>query len=86
MTLEAAIAYLRSRNKYVVDKDCKFTPTTPECTNIEKTIKLRQKELKNERDQILHKLSSTSAGVEWPILLGRKDKTVEVPTLHKNNI
>ena len=86
MTLEAAIAYLRSRNKYVVDKDCKFTTTSPECTNIEKTIKLRQKELKNERDQILHKLSSAPTDFEWPILLGRQDKTLEVCELRKNNI
>ena len=78
MTLEAAIAYLRSRNKYVVDKDCKFTPTTPENTDIQKTIKLRQKELKNERDQILHELSSTSAGVERQVLLGRKNQTLEM--------
>jgi hypothetical protein len=78
MTLEAAIAYLRSRNKYVVDKDCKFTPTTPENTDIQKTIKLRQKELKNERDQILHELSSTSAGVERQVLLGRKNQTMEM--------
>jgi len=81
MTLEAAIAYLRSRNKYVVDKDCKFTPTSPECTNIEKTIKLRQKELKNERDQILHELPSTSAGVERQVLLGRKNQTMEMREL-----
>jgi hypothetical protein len=81
MTLEAAIAYLRSRNKYVVDKDCKFTPTTPENTDIQKTIKLRQKELKNERDQILHELSSTSAGVERQVLLGRKNQTLEMREL-----
>ena len=81
MTLEAAIAYLRSRNKYVVDKDCKFTPTTPENTDIQKTIKLRQKELKNERDQILHELSSTSAGVERQVLLGRKNQTMEMREL-----
>jgi hypothetical protein len=81
MTLEAAIAYLRSRNKYLVDKDCKFTPTTPENTDIQKTIKLRQKELKNERDQILHELSSTSAGVERQVLLGRKNQTLEMREL-----
>ena len=81
MTLEAAIAYLRSRNKYVVDKDCKFTPTTPENTDIQKTIKLRQKELKNERDQILHELPSTSAGVERQVLLGRKNQTLEMREL-----
>jgi len=81
MTLEAAIAYLRSRNKYLVDKDCKFTPTTPENTDIQKTIKLRQKELKNERDQILHELSSTSAGVERQVLLGRKNQTMEMREL-----
>ena len=81
MTLEAAIAYLRSRNKYVVDKDCKFTPTTPENTDIQKTIKLRQKELKNERDQILHELSSTQAGVERQVLLGRKNQTLEMREL-----
>ena len=81
MTLEAAIAYLRSRNKYVVDKDCKFTPTSPECTNIEKTIKLRQKELKNERDQILYKLQNAPAGVERQVLLGRKNQEMEVREL-----
>lgn len=81
MTLEAAIAYLRSRNKYVVDKDCKFTPTSPECTNIEKTIKLRQKELKNERDQILYKLQNAPANIERQVLLGRKNQEMEMREL-----
>ena len=36
--------------------------------------------------EILHKLPGTSTAEFRPILLGGKDKTVEVPTLHKNNI
>jgi hypothetical protein len=38
------------------------------------------------QNEVLHKLQDAPAGVERQVLLGRKDKTVEVPTLHKNNI
>jgi hypothetical protein len=36
--------------------------------------------------EILHKLPGTSTDFEWPILLGRQDKTLEVCELRKNNI
>jgi len=36
--------------------------------------------------EILYELSGTSADFEWPILLGRQDKTLEVCELRKNNI
>jgi len=38
------------------------------------------------KHEILHELSDAPTDFEWPILLGRKDKALEVPTLHKNNI
>ena len=38
------------------------------------------------RHEILHELPGKSADFEWPILLGRKDKKMEVSALHKNNI
>jgi hypothetical protein len=37
--LEAAIAYLRSRNKYVVDQSCNFTPTKAVMTDVSETIR-----------------------------------------------
>jgi len=38
------------------------------------------------RHEILHELSDAPTDFEWPILLGRKDKKMEVSALHKNNI
>jgi hypothetical protein len=34
----AAIAYLRSRGKYIVDADCNWRPTKPEATDVQRTI------------------------------------------------
>jgi hypothetical protein len=36
--------------------------------------------------EVLHELSDASTAEFRPILLGRKDQKMEVPTLHKNNI
>jgi hypothetical protein len=37
--LEAAITYLRSRNKYILDPGCKFVPTKPVQTDVAETIR-----------------------------------------------
>lgn len=37
--LEAAIAYLRSRNKYIIDLGCKFKPTDAANTDIAETVR-----------------------------------------------
>ena len=37
--LEAAIAYLRSRKKYIADVGCKFAPTKPVTTDVAETIR-----------------------------------------------
>jgi hypothetical protein len=34
----SAIAYLRSRGKYIVDADCNWRPTKPEATDVKRTI------------------------------------------------
>jgi hypothetical protein len=34
----AAIRYLRSRGKYIVDADCNWRPTKPEATDVQQTI------------------------------------------------
>jgi hypothetical protein len=34
----AAIAYLRSRGKYIVDADCNWRPTNAANTNVQRTI------------------------------------------------
>jgi len=34
----AAIAYLRSRNKYIVDEGCNFRPTNAANTNVQRTM------------------------------------------------
>lgn len=36
--LQAAIEYLKSRKKYVVTVGCKFRPTDPASTDVEKTV------------------------------------------------
>lgn len=36
--LEAAIAYLRGRKKYIIDPGCKFVPTKPVMTDVSETI------------------------------------------------
>lgn len=43
--LENAIQYLKQRNIYVLDG--KYTPTTPESTDIKKTIARYKRETKN---------------------------------------
>lgn len=37
--LDAAIAYLRSRKKYLADVGCKFVPTKPVTTDVAETIR-----------------------------------------------
>jgi hypothetical protein len=34
----AAISYLRSRNKYIVDEGCNFRPTNAANTNVQRTM------------------------------------------------
>jgi len=37
--LEEAIAYLRSRGKYVLDHDCRFIPTKAVQTDVRETVR-----------------------------------------------
>jgi len=37
--LDEAIAYLRSRNKYIIDVGCSFVPTKPVLTDVAETIR-----------------------------------------------
>ena len=37
--LEEAIAYLRSRNKYILDAGCRFIPTKPVMTDVAETVR-----------------------------------------------
>jgi len=46
--LEAAIAYLRSRKKYILDVGCKFKPTSPAHTDITKTVEAYRQEVLEE--------------------------------------
>ena len=46
--LEAAIAYLRSRKKYILDVGCKFKPTSPAHTDITKTVEMYRQEVFEE--------------------------------------
>lgn len=43
--LEAAIAYLRDRKKYIVDVGCKFRPTSAAHTDIIKTVEAYRQEV-----------------------------------------
>lgn len=43
--LEAAIAYLRERKKYIIDPGCKFRPTSGTHTDITKTIEAYRQEV-----------------------------------------
>ena len=45
----AAIAYLRSRNKYLLDEDCNFLPTCAKATDVRQTIKDARREMNGER-------------------------------------
>ena len=46
--LGAAIAYLRSRKKYILDPGCKFKPTSPAHTDITKTVEMYRQEVLEE--------------------------------------
>lgn len=43
--LEAAIAYLRGRNKYVTDVGCDFVPTKPVQTDVRDTVRTYRREV-----------------------------------------
>jgi len=43
--LEAAIAYLRERKKYILDVGCRFKPTSAAHTDIIKTVSQYQQEV-----------------------------------------
>lgn len=45
---EAAVTYLRSRGKYIVDSSCRFKPTNAAQTDIAKTIEQYRKEVLEE--------------------------------------
>lgn len=46
--LEAAIAYLRSRKKYIADVGCKFVPTKPVTTDVADTIRQYKLQVENQ--------------------------------------
>lgn len=46
--LEAAIAYLRSRNKYIMDREHKFTPTRAVMTDVAETIRQYRLEVEKQ--------------------------------------
>ena len=43
--LNEAVAYLRSRNKYIVDCGCKFVPTKPVQTDVAETMRRYRQEV-----------------------------------------
>lgn len=43
--LDEAIAYLRSRNKYILDPGCNFVPTKPVQTDVAETIRMYRMEV-----------------------------------------
>jgi hypothetical protein len=43
--IEAAITYLRSRNKYVLDAGCNFVPTKSVQTDVAETIRIYRREV-----------------------------------------
>jgi hypothetical protein len=43
--LNDAVAYLRSRNKYILDPGCTFVPTKPVLTNVYETIRKYRQEV-----------------------------------------
>lgn len=45
---EAAVTYLRSRGKYIVDSSCRFKPTNASQTDIAKTIEQYRKDVLEE--------------------------------------
>jgi len=46
--LEAAVAYLRERKKYILDVGCKFKPTSSAHTDITKTVEAYRQEVLEE--------------------------------------
>jgi hypothetical protein len=46
--LDEAIAYLRSRNKYIIDQGCNFIPTKAVQTDITKTVEAYRQEVLEE--------------------------------------
>ena len=42
---DVAIAYLRSRNKYILDPGCKFVPTNAAHTDVAETVRLYRMEV-----------------------------------------
>lgn len=46
--LEKAVAYLRSRNKYIVDATCDFTPTKTVQTDVAETIRVYRTEVEKQ--------------------------------------
>ena len=45
--LNEAVAYLRSRKKYIVDPGCKFIPTSAAHTDIAETIRKYRQEVED---------------------------------------
>lgn len=45
---EAAVTYLRSRGKYIVDSSCRFKPTNAAQTDIAKTIEQYRRDVSEE--------------------------------------
>ena len=43
--LDEAIAYLRSRNKYIIDQGCNFIPTKAVQTDVSETIRAYRAEV-----------------------------------------
>ena len=43
--LNEAVAYLRSRKKYIVDSGCKFVPTKPVQTDVAETMRKYRQEV-----------------------------------------
>lgn len=51
--LNAAVIYLRLRNKYIIDNGCKFTPTNKIHTDVAETIRLYRRKVKQINKSIL---------------------------------
>lgn len=45
--LNEAVAYLRSRKKYIVDPGCNFVPTKPVQTNVAETMRKYRMEVED---------------------------------------
>jgi len=67
MKLNEAKEYLRSRNKYIADQNCKFVPTNAAKTNVKKTIEEYRKWLKKST------ASTVSDGVQIVKAAGRSN-------------